>query len=167
MLTTLILRIMKKWILSVALLISASGMQAQEIFNTLLNKASQVVNENDANDYNTKINYFYFTALNYMKTKVKPQDVAQYKVLDEQALAMQTYVTEFIGWISRTKDADLRRKGIELFVKTSISHPFFDDKDSETTGSFIDDTNYITPFSLDTDWVKAKSIVDKELPKLN
>ena len=79
---------MKKWILSAALLLAAGGLQAQEVFDTLLEKASQVVNTNDVNDYNTKINYFYFTALNYMKTQARPQDAAQYKVLDEQALAM-------------------------------------------------------------------------------
>ena len=51
---------MKKWILSAALLLAAGGLQAQEVFDTLLEKASQVVNTNDVNDYNTKINYFYF-----------------------------------------------------------------------------------------------------------
>lgn len=157
---------MKKWILSAALLISTAGVQAQEIFNTLLEKSSQVVNTNDVNDYNTKINYFYFTALNYMKTQAKPQDAAQYKILDEQALAMQSYVTDFVAWISKTKDEDLRRKGIEVFVKASTEHPFFKDKDTETTESFINDTNYITPFSLDTDWIAAHQAVNKELKKL-
>ena len=157
---------MKKWILSAALLVSANCIQAQEVFDTLLEKASRVVNTNDVNDYNTKINYFYFTALNYMKSKAKPQDAAQYKVLDEQALAMQAYVTDFIAWISRTKDEQLRRKGVELFARTSAGHPFFNDKDFETVGSFIDDPNYITPFSLDTDWVAAHDKVKKELAKL-
>ena len=69
---------MKKWILSAALLLSASYMQGQEVFNTLLEKASHVVNTNDVNDYNTKINYFYYTALNYMKSQAKPENAAQY-----------------------------------------------------------------------------------------
>ena len=104
---------MKKWILSAALFMAANCMQAQDVFNTLLEKASHEVNTNDANDYNTKINYFYLTALNYMKTKAAPQDIAQWKVLDEQALAMQAYVTDFIGWMSRTRDEELRRRGIQ------------------------------------------------------
>lgn len=162
----LIFESMKKWILSAALFVSASCIQAQEVFNTLLEKASEVVNTNDINDYNTKINYFYFTALNYMKSQAKPQNTAQYKVLDEQALAMQAYVTDFIAWISQTKDEERRRKGVEVFVKTSADHPFFNDKDLETVSSFIDDSNYITPFSLDTDWVTAHKEVKKELAKL-
>lgn len=157
---------MKKWILSAALLLAAGGLQAQEVFDTLLEKASQVVNTNDVNDYNTKINYFYFTALNYMKTQARPQDAAQYKVLDEQALAMQAFVTDFIGWMARTKDEDLRLRGINLFIEASADHPFFGDKDKETTESFVGDSNYITPFSLDTDWVTAHAAVKEELEKL-
>lgn len=157
---------MKKWILSAALLLSASYMQGQEVFNTLLEKASHVVNTNDVNDYNTKINYFYFTALNYMKSQAKPENAAQYKILDDQALAMQAYVTDFIAWMSQTKDTELRRKGIELFITTSAEHPFFNDKDVETIGSFINDPNYITPFSLDTDWVTALKEVKKGLSKV-
>ncbi len=157
---------MKKWILSAALFMAANCMQAQDVFNTLLEKASHEVNTNDANDYNTKINYFYLTALNYMKTKAAPQDIAQWKVLDEQALAMQAYVTDFIGWMSRTCDEELRRRGIQAFIEASAAHPFFDDKDTETTESFVDDSSYITPFSLDTDWIAAHEAVKEALAKL-
>lgn len=157
---------MKKWILSAALFMAANCMQAQDVFNTLLEKASHEVNTNDANDYNTKINYFYLTALNYMKTKAAPQDIAQWKVLDEQALAMQAYVTDFIGWMSRTRDEELRRRGIQTFIEASAAHPFFDDKDTETTESFVDDSSYITPFSLDTDWIAAHEAVKEALAKL-
>ena len=157
---------MKKWILSAALLMAANCLQAQEVFNTLLEKASEVVNTNDVNDYNTKINYFYLTALNYMKTQANPQDAAQFKVLDEQALAMQAYVTDFISWMSKTRDEDLRRQGIQLFIDASAEHPFFNDQDKETTDSFINDSNYITPFSLDTDWMAAHQAVKENLEKL-
>lgn len=158
---------MKKWIFSAALLImTANCIQAQEVFDTLREKASHIVNTNDVNDYNTKINYFYLTALNYMKMKASPQDATQWKILDEQALAMQAYVSEFIGWMSRTQDADLRRRGIQLFIDTSAEHPFFNDKDTETTQSFVSDSDYLTPFSLDTDWVAAHASIKEALGKL-
>lgn len=158
---------MKKWIFSAALLImTANCIQAQEVFDTLREKASHIVNTNDVNDYNTKINYFYLTALNYMKMKASPQDATQWKILDEQALAMQAYVSEFIGWMSRTQDADLRRRGIQLFIDTSAEHPFFNDKDTETTQSFVSDSDYLTPFSLDTDWVAAHAAIKEALGKL-
>ena len=63
---------MKKWILSAALFMAANCMQAQDVFNTLLEKASHEVNTNDANDYNTKINYFYLTALNLHENESCP-----------------------------------------------------------------------------------------------
>lgn len=157
---------MKKWILPTVLFVTANYIQAQEVFNTLLEKASYVVNTNDVNDYSTKINYFYLTALNYMKTKADPHDTAQWKILDEQALAMQTYVSDFIDWMSRTRDEKLRRRGIQFFIDASAGHPFFNDKDTETTQSFVSDPAYLTPFSLDTDWMAAHATVKEALAKL-
>ena len=79
---------------------------------------------------------------------------------------MQAYVTDFIGWMSRTRDEELRRRGIQAFIEASAAHPFFDDKDTETTESFVDDSSYITPFSLDTDWIAAHEAVKEALAKL-
>lgn len=157
---------MKRWIIIGAFVSFATCMQAQDVFNTLLNQAAVTVNTHDANDYTTKVNYFYLTALNYMKSEARPQNATQYKILDEQALAMRQFVTRFINWISHTPNEKLRRKGIRLFLKHGSSHPFFKDKDKETIYSFIGDPNYITPFSLDTDWVTAYQAVEKKLAKL-
>lgn len=157
---------MKKWIIIGFLIAFSAQIQAQETYNTLLNQAAVAVNTHDANDYTTKVNYFYLTALNYMISEMKPQDAAQYRILDEQALAMHRFVSRFIDWISHTPHEKLRRKGIKAFLKHGSSHPFFNDKDKETTLSFIGDPNYITPFSLDTDWVAANQGVDKTLNRL-
>ncbi len=155
---------MKKYIILLTLLtFSFSGIQAQEIFHTLLDKANTIVNENSINDYNTKVYYFYSTALNYLQTKIKPKNTAQYQILDEQALAMQTFVSNFIKWMAETKDTSLRKKGIQIFINASADHPFFNDKDKETVESFINDPNYITPFRLDTDWVTASQVVQAKL----
>lgn len=155
---------MKKWIFILALL-STPALQAQEVFNTLLDKAWQVVNTKDANDYEAKINYFYVTALNYMKGKIGQADEVQYKIMDEQAIAMQNYVTDFFKYMGTVKDEDERRKVISLFIETSVDNSFFNDKDDETTESFINDSNYITPFKLDTDWVTAYKEIKKKMQK--
>ena len=114
---------MKKWIFILALL-STPALQAQEVFNTLLDKAWQVVNTKDANDYEAKINYFYVTALNYMKGKIGQADEVQYKIMDEQAIAMQNYVTDFFKYMGTVKNEDERRKVISLFIETSVDNPF-------------------------------------------
>ncbi len=155
---------MKKWIFILALL-STPALQAQEVFNTLLDKAWQVVNTKDANDYETKINYFYVTALNYMKGKMGEADEIQYKILDDQAIAMQNYVTDFFKYMGAVKDENERREIISLFIETSTGNPFFNDKDDETTKSFISDPNYITPFKLDTDWIKAYKEIREKIQK--
>lgn len=157
---------MKKRIIIGIFIAFSVQMQAQDTFHTLLNQAAIAVNTHDANDYTTKVNYFYLTALNYMLSEMKPQDTAQFRILDEQALAMHRFVSRFIDWISHTSNEKLRRKGIKAFLKHGSSHPFFNDKDKDTTLSFIGDPNYITPFSLDTDWTAAYQGVDRALNRL-
>lgn len=156
---------MRKWMLLLMVLSSVSCLKAQEVFGTILEKATSVVNSEDRNDYNTKINYFYYTELNYMKNKAKAANEAGLKVLDEQAYAMQEFVTDFFKQMASAND-DKRKSVIDIYIKASLENPLFDDKDKETTLSFISDPEYITPFSLDTDWVTAHKAAKKALKKL-
>jgi len=156
---------MKKWIVMLMFFSPTFSLKAQEVFNTILEKATSVVNSEDRNDYNTKINYFYYTELNYMKNKSKASNQAGFKVLDEQAYAMQEFVTDFFKQMASAND-NKRKSVIDIFVKASLENPLFDDKDTETTHSFISDPEYITPFSLDTDWVSAHKTVKKALKKI-
>ncbi len=156
---------MKKWILLLMIVSSTSYIKAQEVFSMILENATNVVNTEDRNDYNTKINYFYYTELNYMKMKSKASNDAAYKVLDDQAYAMQEFVTDFFKQMAAVSD-DKRKDVVEAFIKASLGNPLFDDKDTDTTHSFISDPEYITPFSLDTDWVSAHKAAKKSLKKL-
>lgn len=156
---------MKKWILMLMVFSSVSCLKAQEVFNTILEKATSVVNSEDRNDYNTKISYFYYTELNYMKNKAKASNQAGFKILDEQAYAMQEFVTDFFKQMAMASD-DKRKNVITVFINASLENPLFDDKDTETTQSFISDPKYITPFSLDTDWVAAHKAAKKTLKKM-
>ena len=156
---------MKKWILMLMVFSSVSCLKAQEVFNTILEKATSVVNSEDRNDYNTKISYFYYTELNYMKYKAKASYQAGFKILDEQAYAMQEFVTDFFKQMAMASD-DKRKNVITVFINASLENPLFDDKDTETTQSFISDPEYITPFSLDTDWVAAHKAAKKTLKKM-
>ena len=156
---------MKKWILILMIFSSVSYLKAQEVFNTMLEKATSVVNSEDRNDYNTKINYFYYTELNYMKNKSKASNQAGFKVLDEQAYAMQEFVTDFFKQMAAANDKN-RKNVIKIFVNATRENPHFDDKDNQTTLSFVSDPEYITPFSLNTDWIVAHKEAKKALKKL-
>ena len=48
---------------------------------------------------------------------------------------------------------------ITVFRNASINHPLFNDMDKELILSYYNNENYLTRFSLDTDWVKALAVV--------
>ena len=100
-----------------------------------------------------------------MKNKSKASNQAGFKILDEQAYAMQEFVTDFFKQMAMASD-DKRKNVITVFINASLENPLFDDKDTETTQSFISDPEYITPFSLDTDWVAAHKAAKKTLKKM-
>lgn len=155
----------RKGIILLTLLLSAPCLKAQEVFNALLEKAASAVHAESSDDYSTKINYFYYTELHYMKNKSKASNQAGYKVLDEQAYAMQEFVTDFFKQMAAA-DNDKRKSVIDIFIKASLGNPLFNDKDTETAHSFISDPEYITPFSLDTDWPTAHKAAKKALGRL-
>lgn len=41
------------------------------------------------------------------------------------------------------------------FKKVTIESALFNDMDKEIVYAYVDNNNFITPFSLDTNWVKA------------
>ena len=45
-------------------------------------------------------------------------------------------------------------------MKASEENPLFGDNDEETTLSYVKSGEELTPFSLDTDWQKAKTTAE-------
>ncbi|MCI7309532.1 MAG: hypothetical protein MR536_01590, partial [Prevotella sp.] len=76
-------------------------------------------------------------------------------VLDVQAYAMYEFVNLFVKRLSEAKkktDKDIVKT---RFMNASINHSRFNDMDKDLVWSYYSNPNYITRFSLDTDWVKA------------
>ena len=45
------------------------------------------------------------------------------------------------------------------FKAASLKNSLFDDPDKELVNAYVDNPQYITPFSIDTDWEKALKAV--------
>ena len=60
---------------------------------------------------------------------------------------------------------DKRKEKIMLFMDASVSNPMFDDKDQETTMSYINEGGELTPFCLNTDWQKAYAAAKSQTKK--
>ena len=141
-----------------ALLLAPNTMKAQEVYNMVLENATQTVNSPSKSFTQVKIAQFKSTALIYLKRK----SFENSKEVKEEFLNTQAYyLSEFIFlfFTQILKDHKLsdeeRRKKIYLFMDASLSNPLFNDPDTETTQSYIKEGSELTPFSLDTDWQKA------------
>lgn len=149
---------MKKTLLLLLLLISASQVRAQDIYNMVLESATRQVNAPTTDFTRTRVAQFKRTALIYMKSKaLETMPEVTTTFLDNQAYYLSEFVTLFFEQLLRNKkhSESARKEKIYMFMSASIKNPLFGDPDTETTQSYINEGSELTPFSLDTDWQKA------------
>ena len=84
------------------------------------------------------------------------------QLLNEQSLAMHEFVQLYTQRLARAKKKTDRDVIITLFRNASITNPLFNDMDKDLILSYYNNDNYLTQFSLDTNWVKALEAVKKE-----
>ena len=89
-----------------------------------------------------------------MKTKEQMPD-SSVRVLDVQAYAMYDFVNLFMRRLTEARKKADKEKVMTRFREASINNSRFNDMDKELVLSYYDNPNYLTQFSLDTDWVKA------------
>jgi len=163
---------MKK-LLFIALLLCATtlNVNAQDVFKEIL-KTSREVAEDETKDLETrKIATFKYDELCYLAGKVRSDvlrdttDLAFFNktitMLNEQSYAMHEFVTLFVSLITHSKKDKDKQVILAKFREASINNPYFYDKDTELVHAYYNNSNYLTQFSLDTDWVKALAEVKK------
>lgn len=149
---------MKKIIFAAILLMTCVNIQAQEVYDYLLDKAEQVVNNPESKDFDLKVAQFKSTAMRYFRKKIIERDGSVSVVwLDEQALALNEFVTNFLMELSQNSNAteNQKKKIIMRYCKASEAHPLFKEVDMEEAKSFVYDNGGYTPFNLNTNWVEA------------
>ncbi len=141
-------------------------MQAQEVYNILLEEATRTVNNPASGFTQTRIAQFKLTSLTYLKQKAfEKQPEVNGHFLDTQAYYMSEFLALFFKEIIRDKkqSEEKKKKKILLFIDASISNPLFGDTDKATTLAYLEEDGELTPFSLDTDWEKAYAAVKDNL----
>jgi hypothetical protein len=163
---------MKKIIMMAVLLcMTTVTVKAQDVFYEIL-RTSKAVAEDKSKDIETrKIATFKYDELSYMAMKVR-DDVLRdttdleffnqtVKMLNEQSYAMHEFLTLYMKRLTSTKKKTERDIIITVFRDASINNPLFNDLDKELVLAYYNNDNYITQFSLDTDWIKALEAVKK------
>ena len=156
---------MKKLMFVMVMMCLALTTKAQDVYNELLSSSIKVA-EDETKDIETrKIATFKYDELNYMKQMVLPEVLKDttdlvtmnrvIKQLNEQSYAMYQFINLFFQRLASTNKKDGKEAVLALFKAASINNPMFNDTDKDLVLAYYNNDNYITQFSLDTDWVKA------------
>lgn len=138
--------------------------QAQDIFNEVrsLQQSYQTLAEDTTQNIDKrKIAVFKSDALYYLTEKAAQTDnFTEYK-LGMQANAMIDFVNLFVKRISSTRKAADQELLKAKFTGYTTSHALFNDMEKEITYAYVDNDDFLTQFSLDTDWVEALNDAQK------
>ena len=98
---------MKKLFIIVLLLtVTKANINAQEIYDYLLDKSEQVINNPQSNNFDLKVAQFKATAMRYFRKNIIIQEGSISSTwLDEQALALNEFVTNYLVELSQSSNA--------------------------------------------------------------
>ena len=150
---------MKKIILSLLVLMaSVASIQAQDLFKTVRDNATKVVNNPSSSDEEIQINQFKVTALNYLAMMVQKRGLKKDTYFyDSQAVNMTSFITDFQVNLEKARAISpaKRMEIMKIYTDASKFNPLFKDTDKEKVNCYVDDKTTMTPFCLDTDWEKS------------
>lgn len=156
---------MKKFILLIiTALCLTQTISAQEIFQ----EVTAIMEKNKTAKFDTKkslqerkLSTFKYDAIYYLIMKAAEADSFTERQLGEQVSAMIDYVNLFIGRLSQETKKSRREVVVALFKKYTLENALFHDMDKEVVYGYVDNENFLTQFSLDTNWVQALEEVQK------
>lgn len=149
---------MKKLCIIALMLFAGSTMKAQEVYDYLLDKSEQVINNPESKEFDLKVAQFKSTAMRYFRKNIILQEGSiSSQWLDEQALALNEFVTNYLMELSANSHTESKtRKAIVMkYCKASQNHAMFKDADKQESEAFVIDKGGYTPFCLNTNWVEA------------
>lgn len=156
---------MKKLLLTLAIaLCTQLTAGAQEVYKEILKLSEAVANDKQKDIEARKIATFKVDELNYMAMKTRElMPDSTLSVLNYQAYAMYEYVNLCVKKLAEAKKKKEKETMLEIFRTASIQNPRFHDMDLDLVESYYRRKDYITQFSLDTDWINALAQVRQEL----
>lgn len=157
---------MKKLFIILALVcMSVLSISAQEIYDEVRRiekEAKAFANDTKNNLEARKIATFKYDAIYYLVDKASQEPLFSEYELGVQTNAMIEFVNLFVSKLStlkKNKDKDMLKA---VFRTATINNSLFNDVDKEVIYSYVDNENFITQFSLDTDWPKALAEVQSK-----
>ena len=165
---------MKRLFLFLIMALAMSGQAAaQDVANEIIKLSKAIVDDTKQDLQTRRIAYFKVNVINYMKMKVRDEvlrdtnDLKVFneniKMLNEQSYAMYQFVNLFVKHLSESNKKEAKEVVMTRFRNASINNPLFNDMDLDLVLSYYNNPEYLTRFSLDTDWMKALEEVRDKL----
>lgn len=157
---------MKKLFIILALVcMSVLSTSAQEIYDEVRRiekEAKAFANDTKNNLEARKIATFKYDAIYYLVDKASQEPLFSEYELGVQTNAMIEFVNLFVSKLSTLKKNKDKEMLKAVFRTATINNSLFNDVDKEVIYSYVDNENFITQFSLDTDWPKALAEVQSK-----
>lgn len=102
-----------------------------------------------------KIACFKNDALYYIIDRASKTEGFTELKLGVEANAMIDFVNLYVKRLSDAKKKKDKEAILMRFKDASLAHPLFDDPETELVRGYVNNDNFLTQFSIDTDWVKA------------
>lgn len=163
---------MKKLILSSFICcLACINANSQEVFKEIYNLSNKTLMDTKEDKEVRKIALFKVDALTYLNTKMlevllDSTQQRSYNVTarrDSMAYYMYDYVNLFSKEYARANKKADKERVIKIFREASINNPLFNDRDREYVLTYYNRDDFLTQFSLDTDWVKANAAVRRKI----
>ncbi len=156
---------MKKIVFTIVLeILTVSNISAQAIFNEVKNIMRQqetLKNDTTRDIEERKIATFKWAAIYYMFMKAGESETFTEYDLGQQTDAMIEFINLYMKRLSAAKKNSEKENVMTNFKNATTHNALFNDMDKETVYAYVDNTKFLTRFSIDTDWVKALEEVKK------
>ena len=143
------------------------GAKAQKVFQEIFNSSNKTLYDAREDVEIRKIALFKVDALTYINTQILAEiNDSTKKLTDEQiaekitrrdslAYFLYDYIDVFTKEYSRYNKEKDRNRVMKIFRDASINNPLYNDADKQFVLAYSNREDFLTQFSLDTDWIKA------------
>ena len=154
----------KTFIAFVLLCTSYATLQAQNVYNEILQTSTKVAQDKSNDLDKRKVATFKVDALKYMmmKTRELMPDISM-RMVDAQAYAMYSFVNNYLKDLAKTKKKKDKELVKNIYKEVTLRCPRFNDMDRDVVLAYYNNNNFLTQFALDCDWEKALKEVKKKL----
>lgn len=149
---------MKKVLLSIFILAAtATCVNAQNLYKTVLERATEVVNSPSSSADDLSMSQFKLSALNYITTEMKNRNMQKDPYFyDSQAVNLESFLTDYKDNLAKAKAISAAKASemTKAYKEATTNNPLLNDADKAKVNANITASS-TTPFSLDTDWELA------------